>query len=58
MSGLKILHKYGKRVETKSQKVFEILGLIPTLAEVTEEKMVGGLSATSYPLSWIRLRKY
>ena len=51
MSGLKILHKYGKRVETKSQKVFEFLGLIPTLAEVTEEKLVGGLSATPYPLS-------
>ena len=39
---LEILHKCGKKVETKSQK---ILGLIPTFIGVTAEKLVGGLFA-------------
>ena len=39
---LKILHKRGKRIEIKSQK---ILGLILTFVEVTEENLVEGLFA-------------
>ena len=37
--GLEILHKCGKRVETKSQNV---LGLVLTFVEVTGETLVGG----------------
>ena len=38
MYGLQILHQYGKRVKTKSQK---FLGLTLTFVEVTGEKLVG-----------------
>ena len=37
--GLEILHKCGKRVETKSEKFW---GVIPTFVEITGEKLVGG----------------
>ena len=37
--GLEILHKCGKRVETKSEKFW---GVIPTFVEMTGEKLVGG----------------
>ena len=39
MYKLAILHHCGKRLETKSQKVF---GLTPTFVEVTGEKLVWG----------------
>lgn len=34
---LEMLQQYGKRVKTKSQ---EVLGVIPTVVEVTGEKLV------------------
>ena len=37
--GFKILHKFGKRIDTKSKKFW---GLIPTFEEVTGAKTDGG----------------
>ena len=46
MYGLEILHKYGKRVETKGQK---ILGANSNVCRGYREKLTGDLSATAQP---------
>ena len=46
---------YTSVVKGLKLKVRKFLGLFPTFAEVTEEKLVGG-GAFCFPLSWIGLR--
>ena len=51
--GLKILHQFGKRIKTGSQKVFRAT---LTLIDVTEEKLEEGTFLSSFIVSSIGLR--